>query len=98
MSQTQIRLLRNQIGKLSDPEFEIDAWKQSTIILLSQIFGHDSQAPKSIGKIKYRSIGVYREGGCGLYSDNLIVCKKQGREILEACIVELETARIPEKG
>jgi hypothetical protein len=97
MDDKQIGLLKGQIDKLSDPIFQIEAWKQSTSILLSRIFGANSQALKSIDKIEYRSWGVYGGSGPSFSSNNLESCKKQGRDILEACISELETFGTPEK-
>jgi hypothetical protein len=97
MNEREIELLRGQIGKLSDSAFDIEAWKQSTNILLSRIFGPNSQGVKSINQIKYTSIGIYGGGGPGFSSNNLEKCKVQGRNIVEACISELETFGIPEK-
>jgi hypothetical protein len=97
MTEKQIELLRGQINKLSDSNFDIEAWKQSTNILLSRIFGANSQALKSLDKITFSSFGIYGGGASSFHSDNLTNCKKQGKDILEACISELEAFGTPEQ-
>jgi len=41
MEEKKIKLLQNQITKLNDNDFDLDAWKSSTVIILrrNQIFG-----------------------------------------------------------
>ncbi len=97
MNDKEIELLRKQLDKLSLSNFDIEAWKHSTVIILNRIYGPNSQAVKSIDNIKYSSFGIYGGGGSGFHSDNLESCKQQGRGILEACISELETFGSPEK-
>jgi hypothetical protein len=96
MSKKEIGLLKVQLDKLEEPKFNLDSWKSSTNIILSRIFGDNYQGIKSIDKIKLTGGGFYI-GGSGSSWDNMESCKKQGREILIACISELETFGLPDK-
>lgn len=96
MTDKQIELLRKQIEKLDDKDFDLDAWKSSTTVILGRIFGDNYQGIKAIEKIKFDS-GGWAIGDASHFWDNMTSCKKQGKEILEACITELETFGLPEK-
>jgi len=96
MIEKQIELLQNQVDKLNDKKFDLDAWKNHTIILLDGIFGSESQKIKQIEKIEYEhnSWSLRDTSGNNIYLDS---CKKIGREVLEASIEELETLGTPDK-
>jgi len=96
MIEKQIELLQKQVDKLNDKKFDLDAWKTHTIILLDGIFGNESQKIKQIEKIEYEhnSWSLRDTSGFNIYLDS---CKKIGREVLEASIVELETLGMPDK-
>ncbi|WP_312696007.1 hypothetical protein [Sphingobacterium mizutaii] len=96
MIEKQIELLRKQITKLDDNDFDLDAWKSSTNVLLGRIFGDTYQGIKAIDKIKFDS-GGWAIGDSSHFWDNMVSCKKQGRDIMGACILELETFGQPEK-
>ena len=96
MIEKQIELLKNQILKLEDKDFDLDGWKSSAIVILGRIYGDSYQGIKSIEKIKYESGGI-GFGDVSSFWDNMKSCKKQGKDILETCIVELETFGEPEK-
>ncbi|MCL9810079.1 hypothetical protein [Flavobacterium luminosum] len=92
MTEKQIELIKKQLSKLDSNDFDLSGWKSSTIVILSRIFGDTYQGIKAIENIKYSS------GGIGsVHWDNLASCKKQGKDILEACITELETFGQPEQ-
>jgi hypothetical protein len=91
-TEKQIELIKKQLSKLDSKDFDLSGWKSSTIVILSRIFGDTYQGIKAIENIKYSS------GGIGsVHWDNLASCKKQGKDILEACITELETLGQPEQ-
>ena len=92
----EIKLLEEQIKKLDTKDFDLDAWKQYTIILLGRIFGEDNQKIKEIKKIDYdySSWSLRDTSGKTSYLDT---CKKLGKEILEASIDELKAFGTPEK-
>lgn len=96
MIEKQIELLRRQIERLDIKQFDLEAWKKHTIILLAGIFGDENQKVKQIGSLEYEhnSWSLRDTSGNSAYLDS---CKKLGREILEASIEELEIRGIPEK-
>ena len=49
MKEKEIELIRNQIKKLDNKDFDLEAWKISTILILERVFGYDSS---KITKIK----------------------------------------------
>lgn len=93
----EVEVIKKQIDKLNDSNTSLEGWKSSAIILLTRIFGADSSAVQAINKIRYSGWGISSPGGQSFHSNNLESCKQQGREILEACINDLETFGIPEK-
>ncbi|CAI8207555.1 MAG: Uncharacterised protein [SAR116 cluster bacterium] len=90
MIEKQIELIQNQIDKLEHKEFDLSAWKSSTILVLDRIFGNDFQGIKSIENIKYKSGGI-ATGSSSSFWNNMSSFKKQGKDILETCITELKT-------
>jgi hypothetical protein len=95
MPEQEIRLLKAQIEKLNDKDFDLDAWKKYTIIILARIFGENSQKIKQIEGIEfeYNSWSLRDTTGTNAYLDS---CKKLGREILQASIDELEALGLPQ--
>ena len=49
----EIKLLEEQIGKLESKNFDLEAWKQYTIVLLARIFGDNNQKIQQVEKIEY---------------------------------------------
>jgi hypothetical protein len=94
MPDKEIKLLKIQIDKLSSKDFDLDAWKKSTIIILARIFGENSLKIKQIESIEYdySSWSLRDTTGFNTYLDS---CKKLGRELLQASIDELETLGLP---
>lgn len=92
----EIELLKEQIKKLNNKDFDLEAWKQYTIILLARIFGEDNQKIRQIEKIEYdySSWSLRDTSGKSSYLDT---CKKLGKEILVAAIDELNVLGLPEK-
>ncbi|MFA7650730.1 MAG: hypothetical protein WCY06_10420 [Flavobacteriaceae bacterium] len=91
MTEKQIELINKQLLKLDSSDFDLNGWRSSTIVILSRIFGDHYQGIKAIENIKYTSGGIN-----SVSWNNLVSCKKQGKDILEACITELETFGQPE--
>jgi hypothetical protein len=96
MKEKQIELLQQQIDKLDNKAFDLEAWKNYTIVLLARMFGENSQKIKQIEKLdyEYNSWSLRDTSGTTSYLDT---CKKLGREILEASISEIENFGIPKK-
>ena len=96
MKDQYITLLRKQIEKLESKEFDLDSCKDSTILVLDRIFGKDSEKIKRITEIHYDMSSWSLRDTLGT-SAHFDTCKKKGREILEVCILEIETIGAPEK-
>lgn len=94
MPENEIKLLKTQIDKLKNKDFDLDAWKKSTIIILARIFGGNNLKIKQIEGIEYdySSWSLRDTTGFNTYLDS---CKKLGREILQASVDELETLGLP---
>jgi hypothetical protein len=91
MTDKQIELIKKQLDKIDSPDFDLEGWKSSSIVILSRIFGDGYSGIKALENIKYSG------GGFGdVLWDNLTACKKQGKDILGACVTELETFGQPE--
>lgn len=95
MSQKEIELLRSRIEKLDAKDFDLEAWKNYTIVILERIFGPGNQKIEQIKKIHY-DYGSWSLRDTSGYSSYLDTCKKLSREILEASISELETFGAPD--
>jgi hypothetical protein len=95
MKNPHIALLKKQVKKLDSPEFDLEAWKVSTQLLLGQIFG--TFDPKTVAirdlKIDYSST-MLRDSNADYKP--LETCKKKGHEVLELAVDELEMAILPE--
>jgi hypothetical protein len=96
MKQQQIDLLRQQISKLDEKRFDLEAWKNYTIIVLARIFGENNQKIRQIEKLEYEHNSWSLRDTSG-YSAYLQTAKKLGREILEASVDEIERFGVPEK-
>lgn len=96
MALKEVTLLKQQIEKLNDKDFDLSAWKKFTIVFLSRIFGDDSPKINQIDKIEsdYSSWSLRDTSGS---SSNIDTSKKLAREILEAAIAEIESFGIPGK-
>lgn len=95
MSKKEIELLNSRIEKLYAKDFDLEAWKNYTIVILARIFGSDNQKIKQIEKIQY-DYGSWSLRDTSGYSSYLDTCKKLSKEILEASISELENFGLPE--
>ncbi len=96
MANKEIKLLKQQIEKLNEKGFDLEAWKEYTIVILGRIFGEDSRKIKQIQDIEYEHSSWSLRDTAG---DSAIdACKKLGQEILEASIAELENFGVPATG
>ncbi len=94
MKEKEIELLETQVSKLDSGDFDLEAWKTGTIIILERIFGAHNQKIVQLEKIKYdQSSWALREAKG---SKNMMdTCKKQGREIIQMAIAELKYLGLP---
>ncbi len=91
-----IEVLEAQISKLQAKDFDLNAWKNFTVLLLERIFGRQSKKIEAIQKIRYDQGSWVLRDQTG-YTNSMEACKKLGREVLEEAIVELETFGLPEE-
>ncbi|MCB2220009.1 MAG: hypothetical protein KQI35_06395 [Bacteroidetes bacterium] len=91
----EIKLLEEQIAKLDVKGFDLNAWKQYTVVLLARIFGENDPKIKQVEKIEYdySSWSLRDTSGSSAYMET---CKKLGREILQASIDELKAFGAPD--
>ena len=97
MAEKEIALLQEQIARLGDRKFDLEAWKNSTLIYLERIFGKDSSKLKMIRELAYdysswnlRDTAATGKTGA---KDPVLL---QAEEILTATITELKTLGLPE--
>lgn len=96
MKEKYITLIKEQIAKLDDKDFDLNAWKARTNIILARIFGDNNQKIRQINEIKYEygSWSLRDISGSETAED---ICKKLSKEILDAAVDELENFGVPEK-
>lgn len=96
MAEKEIALLSKQREKLSEKSFDLEAWKNQTMLFLQRIFGADHVIVKMIAELKYDySSWTLRDATGNEKSDDPV--KMQADEILEAAIMELESLGVPQK-
>lgn len=96
MAEKEIALLKEQLARLDDPKFELDAWKNHCLIFLERIFGKENSKLRLIRDLHYdySSWSLRDTAAAGKTKDKDPV-KMQAREILEATITELEHLGLP---
>jgi len=96
MAEKEIALLKGQLASLDIPNFDLEAWKNHTLIYLERIFGKDNSKLRLIRELRYdySSWNLRDTAAAGKTKDKDPV-KMQAREILEATITELEHLGLP---
>lgn len=96
MAEKEIALLKEQLTRLDESKFDLEAWKNHTLIFLERIFGKDNSKLKLIRELRYdySSWNLRDTAAAGKTKDKDPV-KMQAREILEATITELEHLGLP---
>lgn len=98
MADREIALLEEQIEKLKEKKFDLEAWKNHTIIFLERFFGKDSSKIKMIKELRYdySSWNLRNTAASGKANDKDPVLM-QAEEILTATIAELKTLGLPQE-
>ena len=96
MAEQEIVLLQGQIDRLGEKKFDLEAWKNHTLIFLERIFGKDSTKLKMIKDLgyDYSSWNLRDTAAAGKTSDKDPVLM-QAEEILTATIIELKLLGLP---
>ncbi|MBK6285758.1 MAG: hypothetical protein IPF54_26560 [Draconibacterium sp.] len=96
MAEKEIALLQEQIVRLGEKKFDLEAWKNHTTIFLERIFGKESSKLRMIKDLgyDYSSWNLRDTAAAGKTSDKDPVLM-QAEEILNAAIIELKTLGLP---
>ena len=89
MEEKYLNLLDKQIEKLKSDEFDLDAWKSSSVYVLSLVFGKDDPKIKEIENLKVEYSSWSLRDASPDYRP-IETCKKKGREIMEISKDEVE--------
>lgn len=94
MAKKEIQLLKQQIDKLENEDFDLSAWKKYTVVILARIFGEKNEKIRQIEKLEYEfsSWSLRDASGNESYEEGT---KKLAREILQASIDELNLFGLP---
>jgi hypothetical protein len=97
MAEKEIALLKEQISRLDEKKFDLEAWKNHTTIFLERIFGKDSSKIKMLKELHYdySSWSLRDTAASGKTKDKDPV-RQQAEEILSAAITELESLGLPQ--
>lgn len=89
----EIELLKEQIKKIDDKNFDLEAWKILTINILELIFGRQSSKIEQIKELKhdYSSWAMRETSGVRDLIEN------RAKVILESAILEIEQFGLPDK-
>ncbi|MCD6354843.1 MAG: hypothetical protein J7L95_04770 [Prolixibacteraceae bacterium] len=96
MAEKEIALLKEQIARLHEKKFDMEAWKNHTIIFFERIFGKESSKIKMLRELHYdySSWSLRDTAAAGKTKDKDPV-RLQAEEILNAAITELEMLGLP---
>jgi len=96
MAQKEIKLLEQQIARLNDEDFDLEAWKKYTIIILARIFGSADEKIRQTRALEFdNSSWTLRDAtGNSSYEERT---KKLAKEILTAAIDEIKVFGISTK-
>lgn len=81
--------MRRQIQNLEAKDFDMEAWKTSTRLLLERIFGPGNPRIREIENIHYDLSSWSLRDNLGTASA-MDASRRTGKAVLEACIMELE--------
>ena len=97
MAEKEIALLKEQIARLDEKKFDLEAWKNHTIIYLERIFGRDSSKIKMLKDLHYDySSWSLRDTAASGKTKDKDPIREQAEELLKAAIAELESLGLPQ--
>ena len=95
MKSQYIKLLKKQISKLENEDFDLEAWKTSAITVLHRIFGDLDPRAKQIENLKIDYSSWALRDSNSNYKP-IETAKLKGKEILNTAIDEIEIFGAPE--
>ena len=90
MTEDYKKLLNEQLKKLDHEDFDFDAWKTSTTIALSRMFGPTDVKIKQLANLRVEYGNSWSMRAVSGSFDPISTAKKQGREIVAMAIKELD--------
>ena len=88
MKKQHIQLLNKQIDKLNAADFDLEAWKVATQLLLGQLFGKYDEKTITIRDLKIDYSSTMLRDSNSNYQP-METCKRKGRAVLELAIDQL---------
>lgn len=95
MKSQYIKLLKKQISKLEEEDFDLEAWKTSAITVLHRIFGSTDPRATQIENLKIDYSSWMLRDSNSNYKP-IETAKLKGKEILNTAIDEIEIFGEPE--
>jgi len=95
MEEQYIKLLRKQIEKLENEDFDLEAWKTSCIAVLHRIFGERDARANQIDQLKIDYSSWMLRDSNSRYKP-IETAKRKGKEILNTAIEEIEVFGAPQ--
>jgi DNA primase len=92
MAKKEIQILKEQIDKLDNKGFDLEAWKIFTIGLTERIFGSNSHKIEQIKALKHDFSSWSLRDTSGSHDS----IKKKAKVILESAISEIEQFGLPD--
>jgi hypothetical protein len=89
MNKASIELLNKRIEGLDKKDFDLEAWKSGSALLLTRIFGDGNSYAKGINDLKVDYSSWSLRDATADYNPRES-CKRIGREIIELAIAELQ--------
>ncbi len=93
MAEKELALLKEQLERLNDTRFDLEAWKNQTLLFLERIFGKESSKVKLIRDLHYDYSSWSLRDASGAGKKDPV--KFQAAGILSATIEELEKLGLP---
>lgn len=89
MKEKLIKLLQNQIAKLDEEDFDLEAWKSSTISVLARVFDRNDPRIHEIDQLRIDYSSWMLRDSNSQYKP-IEHNKRKGKEILRTAIEEIE--------
>jgi len=96
MKEEYINLLADQIKKLEDEKFDLEAWKSSTTSILSKVYDKYDPKVKQIERLKIDYSSWMLRDSSSTYKP-IDSAKMLGREVLESTINEIRIFGLPDQ-
>ncbi|MEQ9466902.1 MAG: hypothetical protein RLN88_05785 [Ekhidna sp.] len=95
MKSQYIKLLKKQISKLDEENFDLEAWKTSAIAVIQRIFGENDPRAKQVDSLKIDYSSWALRDSSSNYKP-VESAKLKGREIMNSAVDEIEIFGAPE--